>query len=78
MPATDPIISDDDAKELFRLNTEVRRLRNVWDLQKEIAAQAKEVHSEATEKLSDFLRGLNESYPLFDHDSDDEPLRIAQ
>ena len=64
-----PIITDDDARELFRLNTEVTRTRNELDLATEVRGEKKKAHEKALDAQYAFVRGLSEEHPLFNREA---------
>lgn len=82
MPDTDPITSDDDAKQLFAFESEVKRTLGAWESLKEQAKEAKDDYEEARARLESAVSGHRQRYPLFDQedtgDEDDEtPVRLA-
>lgn len=68
---SDPMISDDDAKQLFAYESEVVRLREVWLDLKGQTKDAKDEYDEARERLEGFAHRLRESHPLFDGADED-------
>lgn len=75
MPDTNrpPLVTDDKARELFRLNGETQRCLNALDLQKELASEAKRAYDKAVDAERSFTRNLSaEVCPLFDGEAGDE------